>query len=230
MLNIPIEVTGIGLIPIKNRTISTRLLFEQIRAKYPDVPLLKVSEGEKLVLTNGDVAGTARLHYVQVVGAEIPSPIDEGGSLGKIKLFLSHGKQNFSIAGSSTEIEELITSLNPAGMFEFPFGQDCPANYKMEILGFAIGFKNKGANLTINGFRIWHMDQAILGRDEEFSKIESFPYMPNNKDWRLFFLSDKETVISGDTIKIEFQITNADAAAETVDMYMTFIIRQVKEV
>lgn len=230
MLNIPIQVSNIGLIPIKNRNVSTRLLFEQIRDKYPDVPLLKVAEGEKLVLTNGGLTGQVRLHYVQVDGGDIPSPTDEGGSLGKIKLFLSSAKQNFSITGSSTEIKELITSVNPAGMFQFPFGQDCPANYRMEILGFVIGFDNKGANLTIDGFRIWHRDQAILGKDEEFALIESFPYMISTKDYRICFLSDREIVISGDTIKTEFQITNADAAAETVDMYMTYIIKQIKEV
>ncbi len=228
MLNIPIVAASIGLAPIKNRNTSTRLLFEQIREKFPDIPLLKVSEGEKLVLTNGGLAGTARLHYVQVVGGEIPSPNDEGGSLGKAKLFISHAKNNFSITGSSTEVNEMITSLNPAGMFNFPFAQDCPANYTMEILGFAIGVLNKGANLTVNGVRLWHKDQAILGRDEEFVKIESFPYMINSKDFRIFFLSDKEIVLSGDTFKTEIQITNADASAETVDMYITFLIKQTK--
>lgn len=226
MLNFPMVATTIGIAPIINRNSHTKGLFERIREVFPDVPLLKVSEGEKFVITTLAATGTARIRYIELSGGDIPPVDSEGASLGKSKLFISHGKQNFSIAATATEIEELTTSLNPAGMFKFPFGAVCPANYSMELLGFAIGNLNKGANLTINGFRIWHIDKAILAEDESFLKIESFPYLPNNKNNKLYLLPDKIVINAGNELKIEFSITNAAGAAETVDMYCTMLFKQ----
>lgn len=228
MLSIPCEATGIGLIPIINRNTAMRNFFKYLRQKYPDVPLLKVSEGEKFVITTTAATGTVRVHYVQLIGADIPSPIEEGGSLSSVKLFLSHSKKNLSISASSQEINELDVAVNPAGMFEFPFGKAAPANYTFELLGFAIGVANKHADITIDGFRLWHIDKAILGRDEAFIKYESFPYLPNNADNRLFLMSDKEIIAAGDELKTEIQASNVNVAAQTVDVYCTHIFLQKK--
>lgn len=222
------EATGIGLAPIVNRNSAMRFLFEQLREKYPEVPLLKVAEGEKLVLTTEAATGIVRLHYAQLVGADVPKSTDEGGSLSKNKLFLSHSKKNLTIAASATEINILDAAANPAGMFTFPFEIDAPANYVFELLGFAFGVANKHADITIDGMRIWHMDKAVYGRDEAFNAIESFPYLPNTSDNKLFLLSAKEVVRAGDELKTEIQASNVNVAPQTVDVYCTHIFLQKK--
>ncbi|GAH58703.1 unnamed protein product, partial [marine sediment metagenome] len=75
---------------------------------------------------------------------------------------MSHCKQQLTIALSATEINTLFTSVNPAGMFEFPFGEVAPANYMFELLGFSIFYLSKHADITIDGMRIWHIDKSIL--------------------------------------------------------------------
>ena len=113
-------------------------------------------------------------------------------------------------------------------MFSFPFGEVAPANYQFELLGFALGVANKHADITINGFRIWHIDKSILARDEAFIAIESFPYLPNTSNFKLFLMSDKEIVKAGDELKIEVKATNVNVAAQTVDVYCTALFIQKK--
>lgn len=228
MLNIAIHDTNIGLIPLINRNVATLSFFKYMRKQYSDVPLLRVTEGEKFVITSGGIAGKARIRYVQVTGGEIPKPTDDGGSLAKNKLFVSTSHKNFSVGIGLTEIFEFDESKNPAGMFDFPFGEVAPANYVFELLGFALGFANKGANITIDGMRLWHIDQSILARDEAFVNIESFPYLPNTKDNRLHLMSAKEIISAGDELKVEVRLANAGVGVETVDMYCTMIFLQKK--
>ena len=226
MLSIPCVAAAIGLIPIVNRTTAMRYLFEQLRAKYPDVPLLKVSEGENLVISLGGVAGTVRISYTQVTGELIPKPTDPGGSLSRDKLFISHSKKTLTITEEDTDIEELDTPDNPAGMFSFPFGIEAPANYEFELLAIAFGVANKHADITIDGFRVWHGDKTIFSRDGGFIPIESFPYMPNDKDNKLWLTTEKEVVFAGDELKTEIQASNVNVAEQTVDVYCTMIFLQ----
>lgn len=228
MINIPCENTAIGLVPIVNRGTAIMLLYSILREKYPDVPLLRITEGEKFVITSGGVAGTARIHYVQLTGDLIPSPVEPGGSLALEKLFISHSKKNLTITLSGTDIETLDVSVNPAGMFTFPFDAEAPANYTFELIGMLLGVMNKHVDITIDGVRIWHMDKAILARDESFVPIESFPYLIPTENKRIFLFSDKIIIRAGDELKTEIQASNVNIADQTVDMYCTYIFLQKK--
>jgi len=206
-------------------------LLKDVIAKFPQVPLYKVSAGETLILSNGGVAGTGYIIYRLLTGAEIPAKNAAGASEGLSRLFLSHGSITHATAIGATEDFIVNVGLNPVGLTAFPFGELVPVNVEFDLLGFAT---NKGAasgaNISYDGIRIWKAQESILRKDQAFLIPTLFPYPSNNIVKQLFLLPKPLTFIANEEMKVEVRATNAGAGIQNAVINFTavFLMRFLK--
>lgn len=219
-------VCGICVPPYVN--VNMRGFYEQLQARFEDVPRILVCPGEKLSLYKGVAAATSDLWiwFRETEAPDLYTPDMAGGSQNPIRIFIAYFSHFPSIAAGATEIELMDTSRTPPGFRDFPINELVHAGYEYDLLGLAMGCDLSGApNTTWDGVRIWHEDESILGIDEDFVSPTFFPSQDDGTDSRIFLLPEPRTFMSNQICKVEMQYTNSGGAAESPSTYMSMILR-----
>jgi len=230
MLYFPSGNNEENVAPVPGVDTNTYTLFKTIRQKYPDVPTLKVSEGQTLTVSNGKVAGNAYVIYRHLTGGDVPPKDAPGASDNPTRLLIFHNKAEASIDAGATVTLEVDTSLSPSGFPDFASGDKVPSGYVYELLGFCTRLgAGSGADITYNGIRLWKGEEALLSPNQNFVNPDLFPYNTNNVNKPMFLLPKKIVFEPGESYKAEVQVTNSGSAAETAVVYLTlFVLRKPK--
>jgi hypothetical protein len=230
MLSLPVTTTKEHLAPLFPLDINPNTLFKTIRNAYPDVPTLKVSQGETLTIQGiSGLAGTCGLIFRELSGDQIPAKTADGASEGKNRLFISHGKALESIAVGS-DVIEINSCLNPAGYSKFPFEQVAPVGTEFDLLGMSIRKGDgSGANITLNGFRVWKREESIIAPNEAFTSPLFFPYSDDTGLNFPTFFSKRITFVGNERLLVDAQVTNAGVGAENAEIFVTciFLMRTI---
>ena len=120
------ESTEVGMLRFSDAKESIRGLFTKIRQKYPEVPLFRVSEGEKLVIKRLTDDTKCLIRYAHLIGADLPKSTENGGTLSDNRLLISSGSEAITVSADLTEYLTNITSMNPSGIIDFPFNVKVP--------------------------------------------------------------------------------------------------------
>ena len=225
---LPCDNNAVNVVPVRGVEANNYRLIEVARKALPILPFWGVAPGEKLVLSNGLATGVGYVFYEHYTEGDVPKKADPGGSKGPDRLIVSHGKFEGSITASVTEEKIAVTSLNPTGLPDFPFGQQVPSNETWELIGFATT-KGAGSHADISypGIRIWKRNQSILALDEAWTDPNIFPYNRDNVDVPYFTFPEPFQFLGNEEQKIEFQIANANVGAQTAQIFWTGIYRRV---
>jgi len=225
MLGWPTAADKEEVAPTPQVTANTHSLLKTLQAKYPDVPTWKVAPGEKLVISSGGATVNGNIYYRQLSADQAPSKTDPGGSQGPRRLFISHGKAEWTVPAGQTKVQRVNINLNPTPLRGFPWVEDVPAEKVYKILGLCTRRGDgSGANITYDGIRMWHKDISILAPEEEFLSPSHFPYPISGSD-RDYFLFPKFILCkANEEVKIEVKASNAGAADETAQIFVTLLI------
>jgi len=227
MMNFPASDGAEGVAPVPWIDENPNSLIKMCREKLTDVPTLKIPEGKKFVLTNDGVAGTGYIFYRELSEADIPR-IDAPGAPNSLsRLFISHGKAEWSVAAGETEIHKVDTSLNVPELRDFPFEEAVPAGLRYRLLGFATRKgAGSGADITYSGIRMWFKEQSWLKTEEEWADPTLFPYNAANKYYPIRFLPTPMIFEPHQELTFEVQASNAGGSAETAQIFVTCFFYQ----
>ena len=230
MLGMPSNTNAEQLFPNREISVNHRALLSMLRKKYPDVPTIKSTPGDDVVITDTAGSGIVTVIYRQIEDQGLFDGKEPGAPDNAMRLFISHGRYSVNIA-VGTENVIAAESQNPPGLTAFPFGEVVPANRTMELLGFStLAGAAIGANTTYVGIRLWHQEEAFLVEDEAFLNPLQLPYMPANADHPITLMDKTRTFTQNERLRVEMQFTNAGAGAELAQAYFTalFIQRPAK--
>ena len=222
-----VEVAEIGMLRFPDAKENYLGLFAKIREKYPEVPLFRVSEGEKLIITANEGTIKCLVRYAHLTGADIPKSSEPGGTLSDNRLFLSSGSKSGTTSGTVSEYVVDLVSINPKGLIDFPFLEKVPSGYRMELLGFCIGKDATSTTITIEGLRLWFKDESILKPEQAYLGADLFKYISESGQLKPFLFDSPISMVAGDKLEAEVQIIDT-ANPTDYTIYMTFIFNQIK--
>jgi len=227
MMNFPASDAKEGIAPVPFVDVNPNTLLKMCRDKLPDVPTLKVPEGKKFVLSNGGVAGTGYIFYRELSEGDIPRVDAPGAPNSLTRLFISHGKAEWSVAAGQTEVHKVDTSLNVPELRDFPFEEAVPADLKYRLLGFATRKGDgSGADITYSGIRMWFKEQSWLKKEEEWADPSLFPYNVASAYNPVFFFPTPMVFEPHQELTFEVQCSNAGGSAETAQIFVTCFFLQ----
>jgi len=227
MMNFPASDAKEGIAPVPFIDNNPNTLLKMCREKLPDVPTLKVPEGKKFVLTNDGVAGTGYIFYRELSEGDIPRADAPGAPNSLNRLFISHGKAEWSVAAGATEAHKVDTSLNVPELRDFPFEEAVPAGLRYRLLGFATRKGDgSGADITYSGIRMWFKEQSWLKKEEEWASPSLFPYNIASQYNPVFFFPTPMVFEAHQELTFEVQCSNAGGADETAQIFVTCFFLQ----
>ncbi|HEC40874.1 hypothetical protein LCGC14_0876520 [marine sediment metagenome] len=227
MFSVLTDLAKIGMTRFSDAKEVIRGLFEKIRLKYPNIPLFRVSEGEKLVIKRLTDNTRCLIRYAHLTGAEIPKSTEGGGTLSDNRLLISNGIETFVVSSDLTDYLTTFISMNPSGIIDFPFGVKVPAGYRLELLGFCLDIGTVvGTGTIIDGIRLWFRDESILAPLQAYLSNDLFHYISTEGQLIPFLFDTPIEMVAGDELKTEIQITGTIADAGSV--YISFIFNQIK--
>jgi len=225
MLAVMSQTTLIGLSRFPDSAEVIQGLFGKIREKYPEVPLFRVCEGEKLSISRLAAATKCLVRYAHLTGAEAPKPTESGATLSDNRLLLSSGKEAFSLTGTTAKVHTTLVSINPSGIIDFPYGVKVPSGYELDLLGFCVGVGAPSAGtVTVSGIRLWYRDESILKPEQAYQGVDLFGYLGSSGQLKPFLFDAPIKLVAGDELKVEIELTPTVTA--TGDLYATFIFNQ----
>ena len=161
MLSIPAIDDIVNLSPYYNTDVHNIGMFAWIMRHFPDVPLLKVAEGEIMTISRATPGQplTVRVIWEERIEDEKVSFDEPGGSRVEDRLFISLGENPFTVGATSVEEHEIITSLQPPGFEDFPWNRIVPVDKVMHYLGTVVTFASTTpANEYVDGLQVWKKD------------------------------------------------------------------------
>lgn len=223
-------VSGVGMIaPPPYAGVNNFSLFPFVRDKYPDFPRLVVAQGETLDIIPR-VAGApcwVDVWYIRHYGDALPVNTQPGGSQSKNRPFISWAEQLVTVPASTTQINKITTYLTPAGYPNFPFeGIVLPGTiYKMIGLAGKIDV-TAAPNTTVEGLRLWKLNESILHVDEGFVPFAQFPMLETGADKSLYLFEQPIVFSVNETAIWEVKAKNVALVAESylVDLVPVFIL------
>lgn len=223
----PADAGAEHVIPVPGVDDSIYPLISALRLRFPQVPTFKISAGETFTLDAALAAGTGYMFYRELTEGDIPKSNAPGGSAGKERLFVTHGKILQSITALSTEVNSVTESFNPIGVSTWPFVGQVPVGQEMHVLGMATRLgAASGADITYGGFRIWKQQSAILSPDQGIVNPLLFQY-PNDLTIQPPALFNKPIIFRpNEDMRIEAQVTNAAVGAQNAEVFFTFYVLQ----
>jgi len=227
-LNVPIHYQFNLLMPQRMKGTNQNMFFEMVREQYTDVPTIKISEGERYIITTGKQTGQVFVTYKQYSGRDIPMSTDTGGKESDNRILISHGKGEVTISPDTTTEFYIDTSLNKIGVTKFPFEENASHKYNWNILGWCLTKGNgTGADIEIHGVQFWYREKSILAANREYVDIDLYPYPLVNTDNRIFFIDTPITFVPEETLQIRVKAKNTNTTtAQTARVDCTFIIHQ----
>lgn len=228
ILTVPNDNPNDDLIPVPLKSVNQHTLFRTVRERFPDIPLFKVSSGEKLVLTNTQGSGKGYVLYRHFTGAEIPAKTDDGGSESLNRLQAFNSENDESIPASTTKNVTVDTNLNGRGFARWTYPDKVPAGVRFDLIGIAVT-KKRGTStqITINSIRVWKAQKSILSPDEAFTDVALFPYNNSDGEKPMFLFEKKIPFVTGEDIKIEANVSNADTTAHNAGIRTSLLVHQV---
>lgn len=221
------ELTKIGLVRFPDAKENIKGLFSKIREKYPDVPLFRVAEGEKLVIKKLTDDTHVLVRYAHLTGTDAPKSTENGGTLSDNRLLISTGYENATITASLTEYLTTFLSMNPSGIIDFPFAVKVPSGYKLELLGFCLDIgTTTGTAIVIDGIRLWFRDESILAPLQAYLTNDNFHYITTEGQLKPFLFDVPIELVAGDELKTEVKITGTEN--DTATIYISFIFNLIK--
>lgn len=227
MFNALVEKHALGMLPFPSSNKNIKGFFSNIREKYPEVPLFRVSEGEKLILTKYSTATKVLVRYAHLTGADIPKSTESGGTLSDNRLLVSNGSKSGTTSTTSTEYVRDFSSMNAKGFIDFPFLEKVPAGYRMELLGFCLGKETTSSDVDITGIRLWLRDESILKPNQSYCGVDLFKYLCIELQEIPFLFDAPIPLVVGDKLESEVSILN-EYEAQAYTIYLTFIFNQIK--
>lgn len=224
MLAIVCQTTLIGMVRFPNTAEIIKGLISAIREKYPEVPLFKICEGEKLSISRLSASTKCLVRYVHLTGADAPKPTEAGATLSDNRLLLSSGVETYSVPVGTIDYLKTLVSINPAGIIKFPFGTKVPSGYELDLLGFCVGLGVLTGTESITGIRLWYRDESILKPNQAYQGIDLFGYLGSSGQLKPFLFDAPIKLVAGDELKLEVEITGTEN--DTGDCYATFIFNQ----
>lgn len=190
---------------------------------YDDrIPLYKVPSGTKLSISGSD--GSLKVLYQKKMADQVPATEAAGTKGGIPLLFTSTAQETNSIAASSTETFSIVTSKNPSALRDFPYGEDIPAGWSVELLGIATNLDgSSGADVTYDGLRMWLFDESQLGKAEDFIDPGIFPYPTEKVDQELHLFRKPYAISGPEELTFEVKASNSGASAEDAVINMTCV-------
>jgi len=227
MFSVLTDLAKIGMVRFPDAKEIIAGLFTKIRNKYPNVPLFRVAEGEKLVIKRLTDNTHLLVRYAHLTGAEVPKSTEGGGTLSDNRLLISNGIEAFTVSSDLTDYLTTFVSMNPSGIIDFPFATKVPAGYRLELLGFCLDIGTiTGTGTIIDGIRLWFRDESILIPLQAFLSNDLFHYITTEGQLIPFLFDSPIVMVAGDELKTEVQITGTEADTGTV--YISFIFNQIK--
>jgi len=224
MLAVVCQTTLIGMVRFPDAKEAIKGLFSIIREKYPEIPLFKVCEGEKLSISRLSASTKCLVRYAHLTGADAPKPTESGATLSDNRLLLSSGVETYTVPAGTIDYLETLVSINPSGIIDFPFGVKLPSGYELDLLGFCVGLGALTGTESITGIRLWYRDESILKPDQEYQGIDLFGYLGSSGQLKPFLFDTPLKLVAGDELKLEVEITGTEN--DTGDCYATFIFNQ----
>jgi len=227
-MNIPIHYNYNMLAPLRKKGDNQNMLYQMVRDAYPDVPLISISEGQKLIISTSKQTGKVYVLYRELSGRDIPPEDIEGGKKSKNRLFVSHGKGEVDIPATETKEFKVDTSLNVTGIPQFPFEEGASYKYNWDLLGMCVtkGY-NSGTDISVEGIQLWYRERSILAKDREYVDIDLFPYPYNNSQNKIFFFDSPIKFDPEETMSIKVKCKNSNATTtQTARVDVTFLFHQ----
>ena len=214
MMNFPASDAKEGVAPVPWIDANPNSLLKMVREKLAEVPTLKIPEGKKLVLSNAGVVGTGYIFYRELSQGEIPRPDAPGAPNNLTRLFVSHGKAEWTATTVENEAHKVDVSLNVPELRDFPFEEAVPAGLRYRLLGFATRLKTPTADtITYEGIRMWFKEQSWLKKEEEWSLPTLFPYNAAAEYYPIRFLPTPMVFEAHQELTLEVQCKNATTPA-----------------
>jgi len=229
MAVLPMLENDIAVSPRIYGAISTKPFYWQLRQQYGNfIPYMIIGEGETMSISTTNPVGRVQVLMREHMTDNLPKNSDKGGSLSGVKTYATRGMQIVTVGAGLTVDARLNTSLVPAGYTRFPFEQYVLPNETISILGLAIVLgSGSGANITLDGVRLWRLNQSILAPNEAFVPVDNFPPMSIAEDRRLTLFDQPVVYDINESGIFEIQVTNAGLAAQDAIILIAPIINIV---
>jgi len=207
------DIIGIAAPPWTN--VNMRGFYEQLMDRFEDIPRLIIGAGEKFTITrqNTATACIVKVWYKEIEAPDLLDPASLGGSKNSTKIFNSYIRGAGAIPASGQAIVPCDVVLNPPGYRNFPINELVQKGFEYDFLGMVIypDMTDDAINLSCDGVRIWHQNESILGQDEDFVYVDTFPIQGAGLDSRLFLLPEPRVFKENERMDVELQYSNADA-------------------
>jgi len=227
MFSMLTDLAKIGMSRFPDAKEGIKGIFSKIREKYPQVPLFRVAEGEKLLIKRLTDDTHCLVRYVHLTGGDAPKPTEAGGTLSDNRLLISNGIEVATITADLTEYLTTFLSMNPSGIMNFPFASKVPSGYKLELLGFCLDVgTTTGTAIIIEGIRLWIKDESILTPLQAYVSNDLFHYISTEGQLIPFFFDTPIELVAGDELKTEVKVLGTEADIATV--YISFIFNLIK--
>lgn len=227
MFSALVDKTDLGMLPFPVVARDIEGFFTKLRKKYPEIPLFRVSEGEKLIITGNEGTIKCAVRYVHLTGGDIPKSTEGGGTLSDNRLFLSSGSKSGTTEIGIDEYARDFESINPKGLIDFPFLEKVPSGYRMELLGFCLGKDSTSSDTKLKGIRLWFRDESILKPKQAYCGVDLFKYIGTGLQLIPFLFDAPIPMVAGDKLEAEVKLLN-EYTAEAYTVYLTFIFNQIK--
>lgn len=224
MLFLPCVDSVNSVCPPPNIATANNGFFGMIRDKFPEVPRLIVGQGERLTITRrlSGAACVAHLWFIDHYGENLPVNTQPGGSMNDDRPFCITSQQSVITGAASTVITVINNLFMPSGYPSFPFSGIVLPGVQYDLLGLACYVDVSAApNTTMNGIRLWKMNESLLTPNEGFVPFTVFPPQVSTGDKHLTLFEQPISFNVNETCIMEVSTTNVGVAAETVIVCLT---------
>lgn len=229
MAVLPMLENDLAVSPLIYGGVSNRPFYSQLKKQFGAfIPNMIIGEGEMLSISTVNPTGRVQVLMKEYMGDSLPKNSDKGGSLSGVKTYATKGVSIISVGAGSTLVARLDVSSIPAGYTRFPFEQYVLPNEVISILGFAINLgSGSGAGITVDGVRLWRLNQSILAPNEAFLPIDIFRPVGVIADQRMTLFEVPVTYDINENGIFEVQISNSGVGPEDAMVYIAPIINIV---
>lgn len=229
-----------GLFPGELHILQHTDVLAHLRKMGFDLPTIKVPPGTQYQLNNLNDNGTARLVY-RDFNSERFTRGDNGAPGGRVKTFISKGREQNQIASGATEEIEVNTSANTGGVNDWPYEEDVPTNREYDLVALAMTVRedpDTGGALDLEAFRLTSLENDFIARDSAFitDGFADFPDADPNTRWPMPFMNfatgepEPITFSPGDDLTIEMRVTETTGGNTAEADLMPMVIARERRV
>lgn len=206
--------------------VNTFGLFETVRAKYPEIPTLKVGQTETLTIAQSGAQAILYLWYRILDGEDLIINTVPGGSQNPNRLFVSNFYSSGTLANNAEITLDLIVANNLPGYPRWPFEGVVPVNRQYLYIGTIYRCTSDVGDITEQTLQVWKANESILGKDFDFCHNSFFKPQDYALNRRLNLFPAPYIFESNEDMKTRVYLKNVAMGNATYELRLSHLFLQ----